>query len=363
MSLIEYGTSVIGGEESIVTGFVSPPGASTAPEAPALGSAGSLSGRSAAMRAVLSQVYRVAPTNATVLLTGESGTGKEVAAQAIHFNSSRADRPFVPVNCGAISPQLIESELFGHEKGSFTGAMRSHRGVFEQADGGTLFLDEVTEMPVELQVKLLRVLESRRFVRVGGDQERETDVRIIAASNRCLEEEVASGKLRSDLLYRLQVFPIEIPALRARREDISDLARYFLDEFNAADGEHKRFTEDALAALEDHRWPGNIRELRNVVQRAYIMADRVITRAELPPDVTHPADRVRRHSQIITVEVGASVAEVERNLIFATLEQCGGRKEKAANILGVSLKTLYNRLRQYEQADGIQPGSCNAEEA
>jgi len=363
MSLIEYGRSVVGGEESITTGFVSPPGANTPPEPPDLGSAGSLSGRSAAMKTVLSQVYRVAPTNATVLLTGESGTGKEVAAQAIHINSSRAGRPFVPVNCGAISPQLIESELFGHEKGSFTGALRSHRGVFEQADGGTLFLDEVTEMPVELQVKLLRVLETRRFVRVGGDQERETDVRIIAASNRCLEDEVASGKLRSDLLYRLQVFPIEIPALRERREDIVDLARFFLGEFNEFDGEQKRFTEDALAALEEHRWPGNIRELRNVVQRSYIMADRVITRAELPQDVIHPADRVRRHRRTLTVEVGASVAEVERNLIVATLEQCGGRKEKAANILGVSLKTLYNRLKQYEQADGSQPGTRKAEEA
>ncbi|MFW5824839.1 MAG: sigma-54 interaction domain-containing protein [Marinobacter sp.] len=309
--------------------------------------------RSSGMAHVWSQVRRVAPTSATVLITGESGTGKEITATAIHEQSDRRHRAFVPVNCGAISPQLIESELFGHDKGSFTGAVRNHRGVFEQADGGTLFLDEITEMPVDLQVKLLRVLETHRFVRVGSDQERETDVRIIAATNRSPEEEVEAGKLRADLLYRLQVFPIELPALRERREDIRGLSMHFLHELNEADGNSKTFSEAALRDLEHYNWPGNIRELKNVVQRAYIMADNVITERELPPEVTRSQkSTVRQRGQTLTVDIGTSVAEVERNLIIATLNQCNGRKEKAANILGVSMKTLYNRLRKYEQQDG-----------
>ncbi|SFR43910.1 regulatory protein, Fis family [Marinobacter daqiaonensis] len=315
-----------------------------------------LLGRSSGMKHVLSQVRRVAPTSATVLITGESGTGKEITATAIHEQSDRRGQPFVPVNCGAISPQLIESELFGHDKGSFTGAVRSHRGVFEQADGGTLFLDELTEMPLELQVKLLRVLETRRFVRVGSDHERDTDVRIIAATNRCPEDEVASGKLRADLLYRLQVFPIELPSLRERRDDIRDLALHFLQELNQADGAHKAFSEDALVNLENYAWPRNIRELKNVVQRGYIMADHRITVKELPSEIARPtAHRVRQNGQTLTVDIGTSVAEMERNLIIATLDQCGGRKERAANILGVSMKTLYNRLRKYEEQESGQP--------
>ncbi|GGY67025.1 hypothetical protein GCM10007071_12480 [Marinobacter zhanjiangensis] len=308
-------------------------------------------GSSLVMREVLIQVRRVAPTSATVLITGESGTGKEIIARAIHEHSNRPDRPFVPVNCGAISPQLIESELFGHEKGSFTGAVRNHHGVFEQADGGTLFLDEITEMPVELQVKLLRVLETRRFVRVGGDHEQNTDIRIIAATNRCPEDEVEAGKLRSDLLYRLQVFPIELPSLRERKEDIRDLAMLFLRELNDADGDDKCFANAALLALEGYSWPGNIRELRNVVQRGYIMADHIIMAKDMLSEIARPAHPVpvRRRGQTLTVDIGTSVAEVERNLIFATLDQCGGRKDKAASILGVSMKTLYNRLRKYEQ--------------
>ncbi len=313
-----------------------------------------LFGRSDSMKHVLAQVQRVAPTSATVLITGESGTGKEITATAIHDQSERRNRPFVPVNCGAISPQLIESELFGHEKGSFTGAVRGHRGVFEQADGGTLFLDEITEMPVDLQVKLLRVLETRRFVRVGSDREQDTDVRIIAATNRSPEEEVESGKLRPDLLYRLQVFPIELPPLRERKEDIRDLAIHFLQDLNEADGNSKVFADDALLKLGEYSWPGNLRELKNVVQRAYIMSDHTITMEELPPEVARPTRPVRQKGQTLTVDIGTSVAEVERNLIFATLDQCGGRKEKAANILGVSMKTLYNRLRKYEGQEDRQ---------
>ncbi|MFC4258990.1 sigma-54 interaction domain-containing protein [Marinobacter lacisalsi] len=351
MSPVEYGrsleTSAASGQDG--SGHWPYNGSGYASDRPGEKQLEVLFGPSPVMKRVMAQVRRVAPTSATVLITGESGTGKEVIARAIHDLSDRCGRPFVPVNCGAISPQLIESELFGHEKGSFTGAVRTHRGVFEQADGGTLFLDEITEMPIELQVKLLRVLETRRFVRVGSDHEQNTDIRILAATNRCPEEEVASGKLRSDLLYRLQVFPIELPGLRERKDDIGDLARFFLQELNDADGNHKAFSDEALRSLEEYWWPGNIRELRNVVQRAYIMADHVITSKELPPDLVRPVTPVRQKGHTLTVDIGTSVAEVERNLIFATLDQCGGRKEKAANILGVSMKTLYNRLRKYEQ--------------
>ena len=309
-------------------------------------------GSSAAIQIVSDQIRRVAPTAATVLITGESGTGKEVTARAIHDYSERRDRPFIAVNCGAISPNLIESELFGHEKGSFTGAVRAHRGVFEQADGGTLFLDEVTEMPLELQVKLLRVLETRTFVRVGSDREQTSDVRIVAATNRCPEEEVEAGTLRCDLMYRLRVFPIDLPALRERREDIIGLAQHFLDSLNAADNTSKTFSPGVVPLLENYAWPGNIRELKNVVQRAYIMADEMITERDLPDEVARAEQRigsVRQKGGTLTIDVGTSVAEVERNLIFATLEHCKGRKEKAANILGLSMKTLYNRLRKYDQ--------------
>lgn len=290
----------------------------------------------------------MAPTSATVFLRGESGTGKDIIAQLIHRHSQRRDRSFVPVNCGGMSPQLIESELFGHEKGSFTGAVREHKGVFERACGGTLFLDEVTEMPVDLQVKLLRVLETRRFFRVGGEVELQTDVRIVAATNQNPESRVKSGQFRADLLYRLQVFPIALPPLRERAADIRYLARYFLQDLNHQSGLEKDFAEDALQTLENHSWPGNLRELKNAVERAHIMADSLITRADLPDEVVNPAQCDPGSDNCITVSIGSSVAEVELALIFATLNQCQGKKETAARILGISLKTLYNRLRQYE---------------
>jgi DNA-binding NtrC family response regulator len=307
-----------------------------------------LVGRSAPMQAIRDQVARVSPTLATVLITGESGTGKEVTAITIHQQSTRNKEPFVAVNCGAMSPQLIESELFGHEKGSFTGAFRSHRGVFEQAHGGTLFLDEITEMPIDLQVKLLRVLETRRFTRVGSEFEQKTDVRIIAATNRCPQKEVDAGTLREDLLYRLQIFPIELPPLRERHSDVRELACLFLSELNTAEGSVKTFSDDVFSKLECHAWPGNIRELRNVVQRAYIMAETVISQKDLPPGLGEPLSSVRQKGRTLAVQIGTSVAEVEKNLIFATLNQCGGSRSEAAYLLGVSLKTLYNRLRKYE---------------
>lgn len=299
------------------------------------------------------QIRRVAPTNATVLITGESGTGKEVAARTIHRLSPRGRKPFVPVNCGAISPLLIESELFGHEKGSFTGALKDHRGVFEQADGGTLFLDEITEMPIELQVKLLRVLESHRFMRVGGDREQFTDVRIIAATNRNLEEEVESGNLREDLLYRLRVFPVEVPALRYRGEDIPGLARFFLKQLNQESQQPKYLADETVAILREYAWPGNLRELRNVIQRAHIMADTKLTPDTLPAEVRNSGGVRRSNGHTLKVTVGSSMEDVERDLILATLEQCGGRREQTANILGVSMKTLYNRLRKYGAGESL----------
>ncbi|RPH60884.1 MAG: sigma-54-dependent Fis family transcriptional regulator, partial [Burkholderiales bacterium] len=234
---------------------------------------GRLWGRSDAMREIYRQIARVAPTAVTALITGESGTGKEVVAHTIHDLSKRAKAPFLAVNCGAISPQLIESELFGHEKGSFTGAVRQHRGFFERTDGGTLFLDEVTEMPVELQVKLLRVLETGSFTPVGADEPISTDVRIIAATNRAPLKAVAERRLREDLYYRLAVFPIHLPPLRGRREDIPLLAGHFLESLNTREGARKRFSERALRLLQSYGWPGNVRELRNAVHRGFILAE------------------------------------------------------------------------------------------
>lgn len=313
------------------------------------GECGLLFSNSSKMQQVATEVKRVAPTSATVLLRGESGTGKEIVAQAIHQLSERHDRPFVPVNCGAISPQLIESELFGHEKGSFTGAVKEHRGVFERADGGTLFLDEITEMPFDLQVKLLRVLETHRFTRVGSDRELEADIRVIAATNRCPEAEVREGRFRADLLYRLQVFPITLPPLRERVGDIKLLAQRFLSELNEFEGSGKRLSEEVIADLERYSWPGNLRELKNTIQRAFIMSDQVIGRADIPEEVVDPSSDLEVHKgPCLKINVGSSIADVEKDLIFATLEECRGKKEKAANILGVSMKTLYNRLRDYD---------------
>ncbi len=310
-----------------------------------LGRFGKLLGVSPVMQRVYDQIARVAPTAATVMITGESGTGKEMVAQTIHELSRRKKQPILAVNCGAISPQLIESEMFGHEKGSFTGAGRQHRGYFERAHGGTLFLDEITEMPLELQVKLLRVLESGTFSRIGSDEVLEADVRIVAATNRVPMEAVANGKLREDLHYRLEVFPLQLPALRDRREDIEILTNHFLTEMNKTEGTAKVFLPDAIEVLRAYRWPGNVRELRNVVQRSYIMAeDETIDSRDLPQNLgSQPPDS----GPYVNVAVGATIADVERRLIFATLDQCGGTKEKAAEMLGISLKTLYNRLRDY----------------
>lgn len=307
------------------------------------GQAPALLGESPAMRTLRDHIARVAPTEASVLLLGESGTGKELVAQNIHAQSARRRHPFLPVNCGAISPQLIESEIFGHEKGSFTGADRQHKGYFERASGGTLFLDEVIEMPIELQVKLLRVLETGSFMRIGSNQELHTDVRIVAASNREPEAAIAEGRLRLDLFHRLNVFPLQVPPLRERGQDIALLAQHFLDEFNAAHGTAKQLSARTLAALIGYHWPGNVRELRNFMQRAYILSDQVIDTQALAPGPAQCAAT----ALTLAVPVGSSLAEVDRQLIFATLELCGGVKKRAADLLGISLKTLYNRLEEY----------------
>ncbi len=310
-----------------------------------------LLGESAAMITLRHQLERVAPTEASVLLLGESGTGKELVAQTIHCHSARRRQPFLPVNCGAISPQLIESEIFGHEKGSFTGADRQHKGYFERASGGTLFLDEVVEMPIELQVKLLRVLETGTFMRIGSNQELHTDVRIVAATNRDPEQAIAEGRLRLDLYHRLNVFPLRVPPLRERGNDIELLAQHFLDELNAAQGTGKRIAPATQAGLKHYSWPGNVRELRNVVQRAYILADELVD--ILPPD--HGLTRAGSTALTLAIPVGTSLADVDRQLIFATLDLCDGVKKRAADLLGISLKTLYNRLEEYS-ATSASPG-------
>ena len=344
---------------------------------------GHLWGQSAAMHRIYEQISRVAGTSVTVFITGESGTGKEVVAQTVHDLSRRRKRPFSAVNCGAISTHLIESEIFGHEKGSFTGAERMHQGFFERASGGTLFLDEITEMPLELQVKLLRVLESGRFMRVGGSISQEADVRIVAATNRDPFQAVAAGRLREDLLYRLNVFPLDLPPLRARLEDVPLLARHFLCAISEQEGQLRRFTPAALARMGRYHWPGNVRELRNAVQRAYVMAQGdLIDENWLPgaavvapalsgealapgrailaePAPTLPVANIAQALTTtiepldsITLPIGCSLAQAEKQLMLATLRHYNHHKERTAATLGVSLKTLYNRLREYEAEAG-----------
>jgi two-component system, NtrC family, response regulator AtoC len=303
-----------------------------------LGRFGRLIGSSPAMQKVYDLMLKVATTDATVFITGESGTGKELAAMSIHEHSNRRRRPFLPLDFGAIPQNLIESELFGHERGSFTGATQLRRGCFERAAGGTLFLDEITEMPIELQVKLLRVLESGSLIRVGGETPVPVDVRLIAASNRVPLDAVRDGKLREDLYYRLNVFPIVLPPLRERGDDVLLLAEQFLASLNETQGTNKRLSVAARERIQAHPWRGNVRELKNELQRAFIICETVI---ELPDLVAGTG------SAPPTPGPGVSLDESERQLIFGTLERCAGDKKRAAEILGISLKTLYNRLHAY----------------
>ncbi|QUP56350.1 AAA domain-containing protein (plasmid) [Ralstonia syzygii] len=307
---------------------------------------GHLYGCSAVMRTLYDQIRKVSGTLATVLIIGESGTGKELIARTVHDMSPRADQAFIGVNCGAISPNLIESELFGHEKGSFTGAGQRHTGYFEHACNGTIFLDEITEMPVEMQVKLLRVLETGTFMRVGGTEPIQTRARIVAATNRNLQEAVADGTFREDLMYRLAVVPLHVPPLRDRGEDIEELAQHFLAQFNAAHQTDKTFARAALSALRQHPWPGNVRELRNAVQRGYILGEKTVELAMPLASLRSPA-RPSVKEGMLNVSVGVTLAEAQRVMILATLEHFQGDKRQAAKTLGVSLKTLYNRLDLY----------------
>jgi two-component system, NtrC family, response regulator AtoC len=306
---------------------------------------GRLVGMSPPMKEVYAHISRVAPTNATVLIVGESGTGKELVARTLHDLSRRRHGPYVALNCSALSPMLIESELFGHERGSFTGADRRHHGVFERATHGTLFLDEVTEMPMELQVKLLRVLESGTFTRTGGETPLPVDIRFLAATNRQPEEAIKQAKLREDLYYRLKVFQLSLHTLRDRAEDVPLLAEHFLTQIAALEGASKRLMPEALAMLTSYAWPGNIRELKNALYSAYILAGPEITVECLPAEILRPATLALGHT--IPIKVGMTVEEVERRLILATLDHLNGSKRKAAKTLGISLKTLYNQTRKY----------------
>ena len=311
-----------------------------------LGRFGRLIGNSQIMQKVYDLVVKVAPTEATVLLVGESGTGKEEVAATIHELGRRRGQAFLPVNCGAVPANLIESELFGHERGSFTGATQLHRGYFERVSRGTLFLDEITEMPLELQVKLLRVLETGTLLRVGGDEPISVDVRVIAASNRPPETAVKEGKFREDLLYRLNVFPIVLPPLRDRGSDINLLAEHFLAQINREEGTSKKFGAAALRRMAAYSWPGNVRELKNMIRRAFILSEDVVEMDALP---VGPAARAvsGAPSSNDAMQVGMLLAEIERHFILATLEHFGGDKRKAAEVLGISLKTIYNRLNNY----------------
>lgn len=319
---------------------------------------GSLQGSSPAMKSLYRHLEKVSPTDIAVLIIGESGTGKELVANAVHANSKRSRAPFVAINCGAIAPSLIEAELFGHERGSFTGATRSHKGCFERASGGTLFLDEITEMPIEMQARLLRALETGRVCRVGGEQEIAVDVRIIAATNRSPEVAIGEGRLRQDLWFRLAAFSVTVPPLRERGEDVVGLAQHFLTALNEREQTGKRFSSKALAYLRRHAWPGNVRELKNAVCRAYILAEdeihfddagfNVATSSGLGPD------------QALKFEVGIRLEDAEKQIILATLTHHRGNKQKTAEILGVSLKTLYNRLNAYQLEIFNERGSRTA---
>jgi DNA-binding NtrC family response regulator len=308
---------------------------------------GRLVGASRAMRQIYDVLEQAAPTQASVLITGESGTGKELVAETLHQLSPRAARPFVAINCAAIPDALLESEIFGHEKGAFTGAAERRAGCFELADSGTLFLDEIAEMQAATQVKLLRVLQERRFRRLGGRVEQEVDVRIVAATNVDPPQAVREGRLREDLYYRLNVFTLALPPLRERLDDLPLLVQTFLDEFNQRDGRQvKALDPDAMHRLERHTWPGNVRELRNAIERAVILARGEFIQPEHLPAFEATAPVPEASGDGLAVTPGTTVHEMEERLILATLESTGGNKTRAAGMLGVSLKTLHNKLNR-----------------
>ncbi|HEY8089911.1 MAG TPA: sigma-54 dependent transcriptional regulator [Polyangiaceae bacterium] len=301
------------------------------------------------MEAVLELVGQVGPSRASVLIAGESGTGKELIAEAIHLASPRSRAPFVRLHCAALSESLLESELFGHERGAFTGAVARREGRFKQADGGTLFLDEIGEISGAVQVKLLRFLQEKTFERVGGNETLKVDVRVIAATNRDLLSEVKRGAFREDLFYRLNVVTVELPPLRERRGDIPALASYFLRRHAAENGKTiETLADDALKSLLDHRWPGNVRELENVIERAVVLCDGPrIEKKHLPPSVVPSEERGG-----MPPIPGSTIADLERYAILTTLEACGGATSKAATVLGVSSRKIQYKLHEYGKPGG-----------
>lgn len=300
-------------------------------------------GKSQAMREVFEKVRLVADTRSTVLIVGESGTGKELVARAIHRNSSRRKHPFVPVNCAAIPDTLVESELFGYEKGAFTGATGPKRGLFQAADTGTLFIDEIGELQPGLQAKFLRALENRKIMPVGSTHEVEVDVRLVAATNRNLQQQVREGQFREDLYYRLKVVELRLPPLRERPEDIPLLIRHFVDEISSENGRPvKDIAPDAVAALEAYDWPGNIRELRNLLESVIVLSVKdSIELSDLPEQISKVT------SARAVIKPGMTMADIEKEAIRRTLEQTGGRRNETAKILGISVRTLHRKIKEY----------------
>ncbi len=343
----------------------------------------SMLGNSPEMLEVYNMIAKVAPTDASVLICGESGTGKELVASAIHDRSECSSKPFVAVNCGAIAENLIESELFGHKKGAFTGADKDRTGVFELAHNGTLFLDEITEMPVDVQARFLRVLETGTLRKLGAEKETTVNVRVVAATNRGTKEAVEQGRFREDLMYRLAVFPITLPPLRERDDDVILLASHFLSLHNKKQKTEKRLTDQAKERIRRYDWPGNVRQLRNMIHRGYILegsevsldclddlldddetgscGDAVNAHADKDDsDSTEKSASIRAVDEttdnsgvdsdtVLEVEVGTTIDEAEKQLILKTLDEFEGNKTEAAKVLGISVKTLYNRLNDYEK--------------
>ena len=309
---------------------------------------GEIVGDSKPIRKTISKINEIADIDVPVLITGESGTGKELVARAIHKASKRKENPFLAVNTGAIAKDLISSELFGHEKGSFTGAVEQKKGKFEEAHTGTLFLDEISTMSQQVQIALLRVLENNTIDRVGGNREIPVNVRIVTATNENMEDCITRGSFREDLYYRLNVFSIELPPLRERKEDIPLLADYFIRKFNQEyDQKVKGVNEEAISTLRSYNWPGNIRELRNILLRSMIACKGIITKRNLPPNVLSGGG----YNEEIRFRAGTSLPEIERESIVKTLKKVKGNKLKAAELLGISRRSLYNKLDEYKISD------------
>ena len=324
------------------------------------GTMGQMTGGSAGMRQIFSLVEQVAPSKAAVLITGESGTGKELVARALHSLSPRANGPFMALNCAAMPESLIESELFGHEKGAFTGAVERRAGCFELAQQGTLLLDEIGDMPLNTQAKLLRVLEDSRVRRLGGRAETLVDVRVLASTNKNLAEAIRQNQFREDLFYRLNVFEIHLPPLRERMEDVPLLARTLLEELNRKHGTQvTEIAPEAMELLRQHRWPGNVRELRNALERAVILAgEGTVLARHLPPAVVPASARetpaeAEANGDFLVLRAGTTIDNAERALVRRTLIMTKGNKTRAAEVLGISLKTLFNKLKGYDGAERV----------